>query len=82
MPRVPGDVVKERAARLRAKGEAAMAAFLASRVGREASVLVEGDNAGFCEHYLPVRLGTAAEGSIVRARVTGVENGKLTAEAI
>lgn len=82
MPRVPGDVVKERAARLRAKGEAAMAAFLTSRIGREASVLVEGDNAGFCEHYLPVRLGTAAEGSIVRARVTGVDGNKLMAEPL
>ena len=82
MPRVPGDVVKERAARLRAKGEAAMAAFLASRIGREASVLVEGDNAGFCEHYLPVRLGAAAEGSIVRARVTGADGNTLMAEPL
>ena len=82
MPRVPGDVVKERAARLRAKGESAMTAFLESRVGREASVLVEGDNAGFCEHYLPVRLEAAAEGSIVRARVTGVDGNKLMAEPL
>ncbi|MGE5515401.1 MAG: tRNA (N(6)-L-threonylcarbamoyladenosine(37)-C(2))-methylthiotransferase MtaB [Bacteroidota bacterium] len=83
MPRVPGDVVKERAARLRAKGEAAMAAFLTARVGREASVLVEGDNAGFCEHYLPVRLSaSAADGSIVRARVIALDGGKLVAQPI
>ncbi|MGE5476504.1 MAG: tRNA (N(6)-L-threonylcarbamoyladenosine(37)-C(2))-methylthiotransferase MtaB [Bacteroidales bacterium] len=83
MPRVPGDVVKERAARLRAKGEAAMAAFLAARVGREASVLVEGQSEGFCEHYLPVRLAAPApDGSIVRARVTGVDGNKLNAEPL
>ncbi len=83
MPRVPGDVVKERAARLRAKGETAMAAFLAGRVGREVSVLVEGDNSGFCEHYLPARLSVpAADGTIVRARVVGVDDNKLNAEPL
>lgn len=83
MPRVPGDVVKERAARLRAKGDAAMAAFLASRVGREVSVLVEGGADGFCEHYLPVRLSaSAADGSIVRARVIAVDGNKLNAEPL
>ena len=81
MPRVPGDVVKDRAARLRAKGEDAMAAFLASRVGREASVLVEGDNIGFSEHYLPVRLDVPAQdGAIVQVRVAGVDGATLVAK--
>ncbi|NFV80900.1 tRNA (N(6)-L-threonylcarbamoyladenosine(37)-C(2))-methylthiotransferase MtaB [Magnetospirillum aberrantis] len=81
MPRVPGDVVKDRAARLRAKGEGAMAAFLASRVGREASVLVEGDNTGFSEHYLPVRLDVPAQdGAIVQVRVAGVDGATLVAK--
>lgn len=83
MPRVPGDVVKERAARLRAKGETAMADFLASRVGGEVSVLVESAAEGFCAHYLPVRLtAPAADGAIVRARVVGVDGGKLNAEPL
>ena len=83
MPRVPGDVVKDRAARLRAKGDAAMATFLAGRLGREVSVLVEGGQEGFCEHYLPVRLGQpAADGSIVRARVIAVDGNKLNAEPL
>ncbi|MBF0324667.1 MAG: tRNA (N(6)-L-threonylcarbamoyladenosine(37)-C(2))-methylthiotransferase MtaB [Alphaproteobacteria bacterium] len=82
MPKVPGDVVKERAARLRAKGEAAMEAFVATRMGREVSVLVEQDGQGFCEHYLPVRLkAPAAEGTIVRARVTGQDGTRLLAQA-
>jgi len=80
MPKVHGDEVKERAARLRARGETAMADFLATRLGREVSVLVENENEGFCEHYLPVRLaGPAPVGAVVRARVTGVDGGKLNA---
>ena len=83
MPQVPGDVARERAARLRAKGEAAMAAFLASRIGREASVLVEKDGFGHCEHYLPVRLtGPAEPGGIQRVRITAVADGQLTGEDI
>jgi threonylcarbamoyladenosine tRNA methylthiotransferase MtaB len=78
MPRLPGDIVKERAARLRAKGEAAMAAFLAGRVGREVAVLVEQTGFGHCEHYLPVHLETSASaGHIVRACVTGVTGDQL-----
>ena len=79
MPKVKGDVVKARAARLRAKGEAAMAGFLASRVGRDAAVLIERDGQGHCGHYLPVRVaGCAAEpGTILGVRITGVTVGVL-----
>ncbi|CAA7616650.1 tRNA (N(6)-L-threonylcarbamoyladenosine(37)-C(2))-methylthiotransferase MtaB [Magnetospirillum sp. SS-4] len=84
MPKVRGDVVKERAARLRARGEAALAAFMASRIGRGASVLVERDGQGHCGHYLPVRIdGCRAEpGAIVPATVTGMTGGVLDAVAI
>jgi threonylcarbamoyladenosine tRNA methylthiotransferase MtaB len=83
MPKVPGDEVKARAARLRARGEAALADFLATRIGRTVSVLVERDGTGFCEHYLPVRLpGSPPEGTIVRARVTAGADGVLSAEPL
>jgi threonylcarbamoyladenosine tRNA methylthiotransferase MtaB len=78
MPQVAGDVVKERAARLRAKGEAAMTAFLDSRLGREVSVLIETDGQGFCEHYLPVRVAGQA-GTLVRGRVTAIIGATLVA---
>jgi threonylcarbamoyladenosine tRNA methylthiotransferase MtaB len=78
MPRLPGDVVKDRAARLRAKGEAAMGAFLAGRVGRDARVLMEKPGFGHCEHYLPVHLdGDAPAGSIRQVRITGLAEGHL-----
>jgi len=81
MPAVAGPVVKERAARLRAKGEAAMAEFLASRIGKTASVLAEKTDFGHCEHYLPVRLSSPVEeGSIVPVRITGLEEGVLLGE--
>ncbi len=83
MPQVPGDVIRDRAARLRAKGAAAMAGFLAARPGSIASVLVEKDGAGHCERYLPVRLrGPAAPGAVVRALVDGVDGEILTAEVL
>ncbi len=83
MPAVAGDVVKARAARLRAKGEAAMAVFLDSRVGRSARVLVEEDGGGRCEHYLPVRLiGGGETGRVVTARITAVAGHGLVAEEI
>jgi len=81
MPRLAGDVVKLRAAQLRAKGAAAMADFLATRPGRLVQVLVEQDDRGFSEHYLPVRLlASAVPGAIVAARVTAVDGDTLLAE--
>jgi len=81
-PRLPGPVVKARAARLRAAGEAAMAALLQSRVGQSALVVIERDGKGHCEYYLPVRVGgdPAAPGSVTRARIIAVEDGVLCAE--
>ncbi|HEV2098098.1 MAG TPA: tRNA (N(6)-L-threonylcarbamoyladenosine(37)-C(2))-methylthiotransferase MtaB, partial [Stellaceae bacterium] len=46
MPPVAGDVVKERAARLRAAGAEALAAALRSRIGTETDVLIEGPGTG------------------------------------
>jgi len=82
MPKVNGTLIKERAARLRAKGEAAMAALLTARVGAEADVLIERDGEGHCGHYLPVRIegSVDAPGTIVRSRIIGVEAGILRGE--
>ncbi|WP_142849629.1 tRNA (N(6)-L-threonylcarbamoyladenosine(37)-C(2))-methylthiotransferase MtaB [Telmatospirillum sp. J64-1] len=78
MPQVPGDVAKERAARLRAKGEAAMNGLLASRIGTTARVLIEKDGQGQCEHYLPVRIpGGAPVGEVVDVQIAAVEGGIL-----
>jgi len=78
MPQVHGAVRKERASRLRAAGDAAVARYLAAQVGRTASVLVEKDDLGRTEHFAEIRLGRPyPPGTLVRATVTGVDGAQL-----
>jgi threonylcarbamoyladenosine tRNA methylthiotransferase MtaB len=70
MPPVPDPVVKERAARLRAAGAAALAAELASRVGGETDVLIERPGKGRAEFYAAVDFAApAATGAVRRMRL-------------
>jgi threonylcarbamoyladenosine tRNA methylthiotransferase MtaB len=84
MPQLDGRIVAERAARLRAVGEAATARFLAGRIGAEAALLVEREGEGHTEHFAPARLasGSALPGEVVRVRITGADAKGLVAEAI
>ncbi|HWE73459.1 MAG TPA: tRNA (N(6)-L-threonylcarbamoyladenosine(37)-C(2))-methylthiotransferase MtaB [Stellaceae bacterium] len=78
MPQVPGNIVKERAARLREVGAASNARALAQRVGTVAQVLVEKDGFGHSEHYAPVRFTGAAEiGSVAPMRIAEVVRDSL-----
>ncbi len=82
MPQVPVTIRKERAARLRAKGAAAEAAYLRSMQGKTISVLAEKPDIGRSEHFAVVRFAdTRTPGSITDARVLGAENGALLTEA-
>jgi threonylcarbamoyladenosine tRNA methylthiotransferase MtaB len=70
MPAVPPAVVRERAARLREAGGAALAADLGRRVGEESEVLVERPGIGRTEFYAPVEFaGDAAVGTVRRMRL-------------
>jgi len=70
MPQVPGNIVRERAARLRDAGAATMSQAFTARIGTVAQVLVEKAGFGHSEHYSPVRFTGAAEiGSIVRVHI-------------
>ncbi len=83
MPQVAADVIKARAARLRQKGQAAMAAWLQGRVGTTINVLREAGDLGRCEHYASVRLASkGAAGEILAARVMSASPDTLTAEAL
>jgi threonylcarbamoyladenosine tRNA methylthiotransferase MtaB len=77
MPPVPKAVRHERAARLRAAGERAMAVFLERQIGRCAQVLVERDGCGRSETFAPFRIeaGRVAPlpGEIVTARAARVD---------
>ena len=83
MPQVPAATRKERAERLRTAGEAILSAHLRAQVGRSVRVLVEGESEGRAEDYARVRLdGDAAMGTVVTARVTAVQTGRLLATAL
>jgi len=85
MPQVPDDVKKDRAARLRAKGDGALAVHLMARAGSKDRVLVERKTpagaTGHGEDFSAVTLsGDVGVGDIVQATVTGHKNGRLLAQ--
>jgi threonylcarbamoyladenosine tRNA methylthiotransferase MtaB len=77
MPQVPVQIRKARAARLRDTGAAALAAFLESRVGTTARVLVEKPGFGRSEHYAPVETSAGTPGEILPLHITGAARGRL-----
>jgi threonylcarbamoyladenosine tRNA methylthiotransferase MtaB len=80
MPQVARAVVKDRARRLRERGEAALRQHLDAEIGAVRRVLTESDDGGRSEHFTPVRFGAAVEpGTIVAARMTGHDGRRLIA---
>ncbi len=72
MPQVPVKLRRERAARLRALGEARLEAYLDTRIGSTAHILIEDGRSGRCEHFAQVALDSQADpGEVVRALITG-----------
>jgi threonylcarbamoyladenosine tRNA methylthiotransferase MtaB len=81
MPAVPAEEVRERAARLRAAGEVALARHLASEVGRTREVLVEGSGTGRTEGFAPVKFERPpAKGALGPALILGHDGRALVAE--
>jgi threonylcarbamoyladenosine tRNA methylthiotransferase MtaB len=77
---VPGPVIRERAARLRAAGAVRVQAHLADQVGRTHSVLLESPRMGRTAQFAEVAFDTdQPEGEIVTARITGTAEDRLTA---
>ena len=83
MPQLPAPVRKERAARLRAAGQAALVKHLEACAGTTARVLVEQGHAARSEHYTAVRLDRAFQsGQILNAEVEGHDGTRLIARAL
>ncbi len=83
MPQVDGAAIKDRARRLREKGEQALARHLDSRVGAELELLIEKPGSARAADFTPARIDTPARpGALVRARVTGHDGDRLIAEAL
>jgi threonylcarbamoyladenosine tRNA methylthiotransferase MtaB len=80
MPAVSGAVVKERARRLRQKGEAALRRHLDGEIGKCRRVLTETATLGRTEQFTKVRLtGPNEPGTIVDVKVTGHDGRQLLA---
>jgi len=82
MPQVARDVVKERAARLRRKGDEALARHLAGQVGRSFHVLMERDGVGRAPDFAEVTVAGAAPGHIVATRIGGHDGRRLIGEVM
>lgn len=82
MPQVPGGAIRERAARLRTAGAAALERALDRRVGSDACVLVEKPGLGRTECFAKTRVPDDwAPGALVRTRIVGRDGDSLLGEA-
>ncbi len=80
MPQVDGRATKERAARLRAAGDAQVARHLAAQLGLAHDVLMENAHMGRTEQFTEVAFDAPrAEGQIVRAQISGARGVQLLA---
>jgi threonylcarbamoyladenosine tRNA methylthiotransferase MtaB len=77
MPQVARDVVKDRARRLRAAGEAAYRRHLDTEIGARRRVLVESDGIGRTEGFTPVRFAVPAEPGEIRAVTVAGHDGRM-----
>jgi threonylcarbamoyladenosine tRNA methylthiotransferase MtaB len=77
MPQVAGRVIRERARRLRAQGEAALRRRLAAEVGAARDVLVESATQGRTEHFIPVALVDQMQGAVRRMTIAGHDGARL-----
>lgn len=80
MPRVAGPLIKDRAARLRAAGDAALVRHLTAEVGQLRQVLTEGPRLGRTEYFTEVSFDRdMPEGTVMSLRISGQDGARLLA---
>ncbi|MBV9563063.1 MAG: tRNA (N(6)-L-threonylcarbamoyladenosine(37)-C(2))-methylthiotransferase MtaB [Bradyrhizobium sp.] len=77
MPQVAGPAIKERAARLRAAGEAALRKRLEAEVGATREVLIESATTGRTEHFVPVMIAGETPGTVRTMTIAGHDGVRL-----
>jgi threonylcarbamoyladenosine tRNA methylthiotransferase MtaB len=77
MPQVRGEVIRERARRLRAAGEAALQRRLAAEVGSVRQVLIESATQGRTEHFMPVAIARDVPGAVRTLVMNGQDGARL-----
>ena len=81
MPQLPRELIKSRAARLRAKGADSLAVRLSSLVGSAQQIVIEKSGFGRTACFAPVQFnGEAQPGSFRNARIVGARDTHLIAE--
>jgi threonylcarbamoyladenosine tRNA methylthiotransferase MtaB len=80
MPQVDGQIIRERARRLREVGATALRKRLDAEVGAAREVLIESDRQGRTEHYLPVAVSGEATGSVRRLAISGHDGMRLSVQ--
>ena len=79
MPQVNGTDIKARAAQLRAKGKARVAAHLSAQVGQTHNVLMENARMGRTEQFTEVRFASdQRESTIIQTKIDGISGDQLT----
>jgi len=83
LPTLPGPLVRERAARLRAAGTASLARFLDARVGTETEILMERDGTGLTPDFARVRPDRVVPaGDLRRVTILGREGEILMGDCV
>ncbi|MEA2886836.1 MAG: threonylcarbamoyladenosine tRNA methylthiotransferase MtaB [Bradyrhizobium sp.] len=77
MPQVRGDVIKDRARRLRATGQAVLQRRLAAEVGSTRQVLIESASQGRTEHFMPVAIAGETPGAVRTLVMAGHDGARL-----
>jgi threonylcarbamoyladenosine tRNA methylthiotransferase MtaB len=80
MPQLAREVVKARAARLRAAASERRYRWLNSLVGTMQPILVEGDGIGHTDNFAPVSIPGPMRGQTGNARINARDGDRLTAE--
>lgn len=78
MPQLRGDVIRERATRLRATGDAALRRRLDSEIGRTRAVLIESATQGRTEHFVPVDVKGGTPGTVRMLVMKAHDGGRLS----
>lgn len=85
MPQVKGDVIKERATRLRTLGDHLKRTFLQNQVGKEFEVVIEASNRGHTPHFAPCQIdGDTGPllGTIQKVKIKGATDNVLLAQLL
>ncbi len=77
MPQVEREIVKARAARLRAAAEARRTRWLTSLIGTVQAVLIENRSEGHTDNFAPIRMEGSTRGDSGAAFIVGADAAKL-----